>query len=192
MIRPFLLIAIIFHAAILSWAIDYSLPVFEIPGPELSVALVKNIAPSHTANSLSRRQVKSVSGPARQPRSNTFERNLNKPALDQQQHPTVASNPAEASHLRAVLHSAIQEHFVYPPIARKNGWQGRVYVGLTISNAGEFHDIRLVKRSPYPVLDSSAVRTLKRIGSVPIMQANLPGFGQDLVVPISFLLTEEI
>ena len=192
MIRPFLLIAIVVHATALTWVFDYSVPKFIIPGPELSIALVKSTAEQQTTKPLPRYLANLIADDVLQSHGSESHNNPLTPAprFDRQQ--SVTSDPAEASHLKALLRSAIQEHFVYPPIARKNGWQGRVYIGLTISSVGKFRDIRLVKRSPYPILDSSAVDTLKRIGAVPTMQAFLPDHGQDLVVPVSYRLTEEI
>lgn len=192
MIRPFLLIAIVVHTIALTWVFDYSIPKFVIPGPELSIALVQSTAQSQSTSPSPRYSTNSIIGDLLQ--GNRSENRDTPPApaprFGRQQ--SAASNPAEASHLKALLRSAIQEHFVYPPIARKNGWQGRVYIGLTISSVGKFRDIRLVKRSSYPVLDSSAVDTLKRIGAVPTMQAFLPDHGQDLVIPVNYRLIEEI
>jgi protein TonB len=185
------MIAIVFHVAILTWSVDYSIPKITIPGPELSIALVKSAAEPQPVKPSTRTLAKSTTGNAAQHNSESQSKTYT-PAPQQNQQLSVTNKQSEVSHLKALLRSAIEEHFVYPPIARKNGWQGRVYVGLTISSVGIFRDIHLVKRSPYSVLDDSAVDTLKRIGTVPAMQAFLPNQGQDLIVPISYRLTEEI
>ncbi|MFV1996953.1 MAG: energy transducer TonB [Acidiferrobacterales bacterium] len=191
MIRPFLLIAIVVHAVALAWSADYSIPKFVIPAPELSIALVESSAMLPTAKLPARARARSITGNTVQQEDEIRNRPQKLvPQLERQL--SVANRQSEVSHLKTLLRSAIQEYFVYPPIARKNGWQGRVYVGLTISRIGEFRDIHLVKRSPYSILDTSAVATLKRIGTVPAMQALVPNQGQDLVVPISYRLTEEI
>lgn len=191
MIRPFLLIAIVVHAIALTWSVDYSIPKFVIPAPELNITLAKSPAGAQSVNPSARTLANSNSGNAVH-RDNEIRNRPRTPVPQQNRQLSVANRQSEVSHLKALLRSAIQERIIYPTIARKNGWQGRVYVGLTISRVGKLRDIHLVKRSPYSILDSSAVDTLRRIGSVPVMQALVPNQGQDLVVPISYRLTEEI
>ena len=192
MIRPFLLIAVVVHAIALTWGFNYPAPKFIIPGPELSIALAKSTAKQQTAHPLPQHFTDSATGNAVQNQSSKNRNNPHASSPHRNQQQPVTSDPFEASHLKTLLHSAIQEHFIYPPIARKNGWQGRVYIGLTISSLGKFHDIRVVKRSPYPILDNSAIDTLRRIGAVPTVHALLLDHGQNLVVPVSYRLTEEI
>lgn len=77
----------------------------------------------------------------------------------------------------------IQRQLVYPLVARKKGWQGRVVVSFVVCENGQVVDIRVVQSSGITLLDNSAVQTVRRAGPfVP------PPHRAELVVPVNYLL----
>jgi protein TonB len=55
------------------------------------------------------------------------------------------------------IRSRIGRALLYPPLARRRGWQGRVIVGFTLGRDGGVRDIRVVRSSGFDVLDQSAL-----------------------------------
>ena len=49
----------------------------------------------------------------------------------------------------------------YPPLAQRNGWEGRVLLRLYISAAGTVTKVEVVRSSGYDILDAEAVATLR-------------------------------
>lgn len=72
-----------------------------------------------------------------------------------------------ANHMRALLYTALDRYFVYPMLARRHGWEGRVEVSLRLEADGRLSNLRLVRSSGYPILDLNAIDTLQRIGALP-------------------------
>ena len=79
------------------------------------------------------------------------------------------------NHLLSLVRAAVDHHFVYPPLARKRGWQGTVHVGLRLETSGHLRTLRLVRSSGYAILDRDALQTLERIGSIPQARQWLDG-----------------
>lgn len=69
----------------------------------------------------------------------------------------------QQNYLLGKLRSSLSRHLVYPPLARKQGWQGVVTVGLRVETDGMLQKIRLRKSSGYHLLDSSAIASLRKI-----------------------------
>lgn len=72
------------------------------------------------------------------------------------------AGPASASEsaLRGEIELAIAQYFHYPALARREGWQGAVQVGLTILDDGLITDVRVTHSSGYVVLDRAATHAL--------------------------------
>lgn len=94
-----------------------------------------------------------------------------------------------ANHMLGLIRRSIQEHFVYPPFARRQGWEGEVLVALQLSAEGEISDIRVIRSSGYRVLDEDALLILRRIGSIPNVRAWLQGQRYSARIPIIYRLT---
>lgn len=94
-----------------------------------------------------------------------------------------------ASHMLGLIHRSIQEHFVYPPFAQKQGWEGEVLVALQLSAEGEISDIRVVRSSGYRILDDDALLILRKIGSIPNARAWLGGRNYRARIPVIYRLT---
>ncbi|WP_372523345.1 energy transducer TonB [Sulfuricaulis sp.] len=94
-----------------------------------------------------------------------------------------------ANHMFGLIRRSIQEHFVYPPFALRQGWEGEVLVALQISAEGEIRDIRVVRSSGYRILDEDALLILNKIGSIPDARIWLSGRTYRARIPVIYRLT---
>ncbi len=62
----------------------------------------------------------------------------------------------------AALRSYINQHVVYPEIAKENGIQGRVFVQFVVNQKGEVEQVKVV-RGVDPALDKEAVRVISSL-----------------------------
>ncbi len=99
------------------------------------------------------------------------------------------SEDKTVNHMLGLIRHSIQEHFVYPPFAQRQGWEGEVLVALQLSAEGEIRDIRVIRSSGYRVLDEDALLILRRIGSIPNARAWLHGQRYSAQIPIIYRLT---
>jgi TonB family protein len=87
------------------------------------------------------------------------------------------------------LRSVIRAHFYYPELARRQGWEGRVTLGVRVEADGRLTGIRVIESSGYPVLDAAALDCLRRAGrlvdGVPALKAAL-----DVTLPVQYLLVD--
>jgi protein TonB len=111
-------------------------------------------------------------------------------SLSPDNEPRTASEPELANHLRSLLHTALDQHFVYPDFARRQGWEGRVDVLVRLNGDGRLDAVRVVHSSGYSILDQDALLTLQRIVAIPAARAWLRGYSYDLRFPIVYRLTE--
>lgn len=81
------------------------------------------------------------------------------------------------------IRDLITGRLVYPPQARRMGWSGKVRIAFTIAEDGTAHDIRVVQSSGFPLLDKSALDTVRNTAPFP-----RPPVRADITVPISFSL----
>ena len=100
------------------------------------------------------------------------------------------SAPSAANHLLSLLRESLNRHFIYPPMAQRNGWQGRVELLIHLDQDGRLHAMRVVRSSGYPLLDEDALLTLRRIGSIPGARAWLPERGYATTLPVIYKLKE--
>jgi len=95
-----------------------------------------------------------------------------------------------ANQLQLRVRGLLAEQFHYPPLARRNGWEGRVELLLALDHNGGIHALRVARSSGYAILDEDAVATVKRIGSRPETRAELGGCDCELRVPVLYRLIE--
>jgi len=88
------------------------------------------------------------------------------------------------------LRDALAPYFVYPMLARRNGWQGQVRVGLRVEADGRLSHVRIAHSSGYRLLDSAALATLNHISTVPQAAGWLEGRHFDMVLPIDYRLID--
>jgi protein TonB len=97
---------------------------------------------------------------------------------------------ATRAYLRSRLLATLANHFYYPALARRNGWEGTVLLGLRVEADGQLDKIRLERSSGYAVLDNSALNSLKRIGQLAEARAWLQGHSVDMQLPVIYRLIE--
>ena len=103
---------------------------------------------------------------------------------------TSSASDAITNHLLSLLHESLNRHFIYPPMAHRNGWEGRVELLVHLDHDGRLHALRVVRSSGYLLLDEDALLTLRRIGSIPRARAWLPERGYATTLPVIYKLTE--
>lgn len=199
MIRRFALLSVLLHAgaaAVLGAAWHQPLT---IAAPELHVAFAGKSFPS--ASSLENRD--GVDTVFRNTAAITMDTHL-APVLPstppaqastqvqtgRQQNSETESDAQLANHLLAELRTAFDARFLYPPLARRHGWQGQVRVGLTIESDGHLSELRILSSSGYAILDRDALQTLTRIGVLPQTRTQLDGQSYRLQLPVVYRLLE--
>jgi protein TonB len=70
---------------------------------------------------------------------------------------------------------------VYPPIAVRNGWEGRVLVEMHLEVDGRLAEVRLLQRSGYAVLDEATITAVRRASP-------FPPIARVLTVPVEYRL----
>ena len=81
----------------------------------------------------------------------------------------------------AYIRDLITKQLVYPPMARRMNWSGKAMVSFTIIEDGSVHTIRVIQSSGYPLLDKSALDTVRQAAPFP-----KPPARAEIVVPINF------
>lgn len=76
----------------------------------------------------------------------------------------------------------------YPRVARKNGWQGRVLLAVSVGLDGRATSVRVRRSSGHRVLDQAALTTVRRWRFKPARRGAVAVAGTT-VVPITFRLT---
>ena len=75
----------------------------------------------------------------------------------------VRSDQTARAHVRALLLTDLQRYFEYPAMARQRGWQGLVWLSVTVQPDGALDDIHVTRSSGYHLLDSSAIAAMRRV-----------------------------
>lgn len=70
--------------------------------------------------------------------------------------------------IQAALMTSMQQHFRYPLVARKRGWQGIVRLRFTVDGEGKIEKVEVTESSGYAVLDRSALSSARRIAELPV------------------------
>ncbi len=96
-------------------------------------------------------------------------------------HPRDSGN----SDLLRAIRSSIERAKSYPFLARQRGIEGTVLVSFMIDKKGLPQAIRIVKSSGYQILDEEVPRMIRRASP-------FPGLKGEIVIPITFKLTESI
>lgn len=93
-----------------------------------------------------------------------------------------ARNRYLAEHF-AFIRDKILQNVVYPPLARRFGWQGKVVLAFVINPNGTIKEPQIAQGSGHEVLDQNALEALK--GSVPFPQ---PPVEARITIPIIYKL----
>jgi len=94
---------------------------------------------------------------------------------------TVVENPPSFPGGQKKLFEYLSKNVKFPPAAKANGIQGRVFVNFTVWKDGSIRDIKII-RGVHDLLDKEAIRVVK---SFPNWQ---PGKQRGKAVPVSFNL----
>lgn len=86
------------------------------------------------------------------------------------------------------IRTNLQQYFVYPLLAQRQGWQGRVLLGFSVEANGAIRNIHVAAGSGYPILDSSAQAALARIQNLYEAGNWLQGQRLELQLPVIFRL----
>jgi len=83
------------------------------------------------------------------------------------------------------IRELITRRLVYPPLARRMNWSGKVVLAFTIAEDGSASAIRITETSGFTVLDKSAIETIRRVAPFP-----KPPVRTEIVVPINFRMMQ--
>ena len=97
---------------------------------------------------------------------------------------------ASRQRIAQTLHLAFQRHFSYPRRARRNGWQGKLTLGIRIQANGVVGDIRILESSGYTVLDKAALLSAGKIRTIGASRTLLGGRAMDMILPVEFRLVD--
>lgn len=92
--------------------------------------------------------------------------------------------------VRELLLADLAHHFEYPWLARRRGWQGMVWLSVTVQPNGALDPIRVARSSGYEVLDRSALETMRRVGQLAAAHPWLGGTALELPLAIVYRLTD--
>jgi protein TonB len=76
---------------------------------------------------------------------------------------TGSEDAALQQHLKVTLQQALADHFRYPLLARRRGWQGEVVLAFRLEADGRILDARIARSSGYGVLDHAALAALGKV-----------------------------
>ncbi|MDD2580441.1 MAG: energy transducer TonB [Desulfuromonadaceae bacterium] len=83
------------------------------------------------------------------------------------------------------IRDLIIKQLVYPSMARRMNWGGRVVVTFTIAEDGGVHGIQVVESSGYSVLDKSALEAVRSAAPFPKPQVR-----SEIAVPVNFRMMQ--
>ncbi|MHB8837120.1 MAG: energy transducer TonB [Candidatus Methylomirabilia bacterium] len=81
----------------------------------------------------------------------------------------------------AAIRHRIDAHKLYPQIAVRNGWEGRVLVEMRLEGDGRLSTVRLLEGSGYAVLDDATIVAVRRASP-------FPPVARVLTVPVEYRL----
>lgn len=184
----FALMSILVHALFATLWLGHAPSTILLPAPALAVSLneiaVQSTPPAPASFSV--------------PRASTAlpESGLNSAVTDATNSPAQDNNVVEQgdqqrrNQLQSLLRAAFEAQFVYPPLARRQGWQGRVQVALRVEADGRFSELRVLRSSGYASLDHDALQTLQRIGQLAQARLWLDGRAMRVELPVVYRLLE--
>lgn len=128
-------------------------------------------------------------------KSRPISKNEIKPSNNQSRHSetnnatdTDTHNPLSTAQVLTKIKQKLTHEFVYPAVARRMGWQGRVLLGFQVDASGNIHQVHIKQSSGYALLDDSAVSALSRIGSITIQKVGSFIGALQLEIPVIYRL----
>ena len=102
-----------------------------------------------------------------------------------------ASRPQQASsEIKRHIQTRLAEHFRYPLMAKRRGYQGTVTLNFHIKSNGQLEKILIGKSSGYEILDRSALAALLKVNKLENIEQWLQGEGINMILPVRYQLHE--
>lgn len=181
-IRYFLVLSVLAHLLLLQSPFRPA-ATWQVPAPELSVTTLGVRASTFSAQSKK----------STLPEITTESPNTSRDDSDdhwRENAPSSLPSETTTNHLRSLLRAELNKHFVYPPVARRNGWEGQVEIEVRLDHEGRLNAVRNIHSSGYAILDQDALLTLQKIGTIPHARAWLRGYSYDTQLPVLYRLTK--
>lgn len=97
-------------------------------------------------------------------------------------------NQLNSAQVLTMIRQKLTQHFVYPVMARRMGWQGRVLLGFQLDHGGSIQKVHIKKSSGYAILDNSAMVALNKIGKITLQASDILNGNWQLEIPIIYRL----
>ena len=101
---------------------------------------------------------------------------------------STANNTEAKAQVLSRVREDFDQHFYYPMLARRHGWQGQVLLGFSVAANGRIHGVHVQRGSGYPILDESAQAALNRIPQLHQVQRWLQGNSMQLQLSVVYRL----
>ena len=184
----FVLLSMLVHALFGMLWLNPGTTSVRLPAPELAVSL-SEIAVQPGMNAQTAASVPLATKPIPRSEFNTVTRDTSGSAA-QDHNIAEQGDQQRRNHLQSLLRATFEAHFVYPSLARRQGWQGRVQIALRVEADGRFSELRVVQSSGHASLDHDALQTLQRIGQLAEARLWLDGRAMRVELPVIYRLLE--
>lgn len=87
----------------------------------------------------------------------------------------------------SIIYQQLNQHFIYPKLAQKRNWQGKVLLSLSVSPNGKINNVKIYKSSGYSILDQAAISSLTKVEYLPQISSWLP-YDIDVKLPVIYQL----
>lgn len=101
---------------------------------------------------------------------------------------TAGQHQSSSASVLTEIRQKLTQHFVYPVMARRMGWQGHVLLGFQIDGAGSIQRVHVKRSSGYAILDDSAMAALHKIGKIAIRTGLSLNGNRQLEIPVIYRL----
>lgn len=86
------------------------------------------------------------------------------------------------------IHYELKNHFRYPILARRNGWQGKVLLGLSVNSKGSIENAHVKVSSGHRILDNSALKALIKVKKIHNIEKWNNLHQHEFVIPVIYQL----
>ena len=99
-------------------------------------------------------------------------------------------NTKTKAYIISRINHKIKNNFIYPRLARRNGWEGKVMLSLFVNAEGSIENAHIKSCSGYRILDQSALRALLKIKHVKKPKEWFNINQQEIIIPVIYRLQE--
>ncbi len=93
--------------------------------------------------------------------------------------------------IRRLIQAELVNHFQYPRLARRKGWEGLIHLEFTVQPDGKLTNIQVLKGSRYGLLNRSAVDTMVRINQLHQISEGMLSGPVRMELPIIYQLSNQ-